>query len=143
MVQLGLILKVLLATFKFNICFFKVLNIKWLFQELRLCEAVTSNVATLTVNSAAISQNPVDFTACSEGANTATFSVTTTGEVTGYQWQNKRRDQVGQISLMVVFMLMLLLLLYHCLVLALVNNGWQFRCVINEAVISEFNYIKY
>jgi len=51
------------------------------------CTPVTSNAATLTVNTAAIATHPVNFTACNEGANNASFSVITTGTVDTYQWQ--------------------------------------------------------
>ncbi|WP_396141900.1 GEVED domain-containing protein, partial [Flavobacterium sp.] len=51
------------------------------------CNSVTSSAALLTVSTAAIATHPANFTACNEGANTATFAVTTTGTVTSYQWQ--------------------------------------------------------
>ena len=51
------------------------------------CNSVTSSAALLTVSTAAIATHPVNFTACNEGANTATFAVTTTGIVDTYQWQ--------------------------------------------------------
>ncbi|WP_297868830.1 GEVED domain-containing protein, partial [uncultured Flavobacterium sp.] len=99
------------------------------------CDTVTSNVATLTVNSAAIAQNPVNFTACSEGANTATFSVTTTGEVTGYQWQVNEGSGWSNITNGGIYADATSATL-SLSGLALVNNGWQFRCVVNETVIS-------
>ncbi|MBP9848351.1 MAG: fibronectin type III domain-containing protein, partial [Flavobacterium sp.] len=99
------------------------------------CAVVTSNVAALTVNSAAIAQNPVNFTACNEGANTATFSVTTTGEVTGYQWQVNEGSGWSNIANGGIYADATSATLSLSGV-ALANNGWQFRCVVNEAVVS-------
>ena len=99
------------------------------------CAVVTSNVATLTVNSAAIVQNPVNFTACNEGANTATFSVTTTGEVTGYQWQVNEGSGWSNIANGGIYADATSATLSLSGV-ALANNGWQFRCVVNESVVS-------
>lgn len=49
------------------------------------CTAVTSNSALLLVGSIAIATQPSNQTICSDG--TATFAVTTTGDVTSYLWQ--------------------------------------------------------
>ena len=100
------------------------------------CASVTSNAATLTVNSAAIATHPVNFTACNEGATTATFAVTTTGTVTSYQWQLSTNGTIwtditnggiyanadtATLSLSGV---------------SLANDTNQFRCVLNGAVNS-------
>ncbi|WP_396190084.1 beta strand repeat-containing protein, partial [Flavobacterium sp.] len=99
------------------------------------CPVVTSNVATLTVNTAAIAQHPLNFTACSEGANIASFSVTTTGEATGYQWQVNEGSGWSNITNGGIYADATSATL-SLSGLALANNGWQFRCVVNEAVVS-------
>jgi hypothetical protein len=101
------------------------------------CASVTSSAATLTVSTAAIATNPVNFTACNTGANTATFSVTTTGTVDTYQWQVSTNNGVdwtnitnggiyanadtATLSLSGV---------------TLSDNNKQFRCVLNGVVNS-------
>jgi hypothetical protein len=101
------------------------------------CTSVTSSAATLTVSTAAIATNPVNFTACNTGANTATFSVTTTGTVDTYQWQVSTNNGVdwtnitnggiyanadtATLSLSGV---------------TLSDNNNQFRCVLNGVVNS-------
>ena len=101
------------------------------------CDSVTSSVATLTVSTAAIATHPVNFTACNAGANTATFSVTTTGTVDTYQWQVSTNNGVdwtnitnggiyanadtATLSLSGV---------------SLSDNNNQFRCVLNSVVNS-------
>ena len=49
------------------------------------CNTVTSNPATLTVGSVSITAQPTAQTVCS--TSSATFSITTSGTVTDYQWQ--------------------------------------------------------
>ena len=56
------------------------------------CLPVTSNSATLNVGNIGITVNPVDQNLCDSGAGTASFSVTTSGEVPSFQWQE---DQGG------------------------------------------------
>ncbi|MFY8009612.1 MAG: GEVED domain-containing protein [Flavobacterium sp.] len=101
------------------------------------CTSVTSSAATLTVSTAAIATHPVNFTACNTGANTATFSVTTTGTVDTYQWQVSTNNGVdwtnitnggiyanadtATLSLSGV---------------TLSDNNNQFRCVLNGVVNS-------
>jgi hypothetical protein len=100
------------------------------------CTSVTSNAATLTVNTAAVATHPVNFTACSEGANTASFSVTTTGTVTSYQWQVSTNGTTwsditnGGIYADADTATLLLS------GLSLSNDANQFRCVLNGAVNS-------
>ncbi|RYE14674.1 MAG: hypothetical protein EOP51_27780, partial [Sphingobacteriales bacterium] len=50
------------------------------------CGSATTAAALLTVGNTGISAQPADFAICSGGAGTATFSVTGSGSVTGYQW---------------------------------------------------------
>ncbi|MGL2966454.1 GEVED domain-containing protein [Flavobacterium sp. XGLA_31] len=100
------------------------------------CASVTSSAATLTVSTAAIATNPANYTACSAGANTATFAITTTGDATSFQWQmstngttwtaitnggNYANADTATLSLSG---------------LTLADNGTQFRCVVNGVVYS-------
>ncbi|TBX65986.1 hypothetical protein EZL74_11475 [Flavobacterium silvisoli] len=100
------------------------------------CASVTSSVVTLTVSTAAIATQPVNFTACSEGANTASFSVTTTGTVDTYQWQVSTNGTTwtditnGGIYADATTATLSLS------GLSLTNDQWQFRVVLNSAVYS-------
>ncbi len=100
------------------------------------CTPVSSSAATLTVSTAAIATQPVNFTACSEGANTATFSVTTTGIVDTYQWQVSTNGTTwtditnGGIYADATTATLSLS------GLSLTNDQWQFRVVLNSAVYS-------
>jgi hypothetical protein len=100
------------------------------------CATVTSSAAILTVSSAAIVTNPANFTACSAGATTATFAITTSGTVTSYQWEYSTNggstwatatggiysgDTTDTLTLTGV---------------TLGNNNNQFRCVVNGVVVS-------
>jgi len=113
-----------------------VIYTKLLFQVLLACNSVTSSTALLTVSTAAIATHPANFTACNEGANTASFTITTTGDATWYQWQVSTNGtswsdvsnggiyanaDTASLSLSG---------------LSLSNDGWQFRCVVNGVVIS-------
>ena len=60
-------------------------------------------------------------------ANTATFSVTTAGEVTGYQWQVNEGSGWSNIADGGIYADATSATL-SLSGLALVNNGWQFRC---------------
>ncbi|MEO7172251.1 GEVED domain-containing protein [Flavobacterium sp.] len=51
------------------------------------CASATSTVATLTVRNIVITTHPVNVAACTQGANTASFTIVTTGDTPAYQWQ--------------------------------------------------------
>ncbi|PJE45264.1 MAG: hypothetical protein CUR32_00070 [Flavobacterium sp.] len=101
------------------------------------CTSVTSSAATLTVSTAAIATNPVNFTACSAGANTATFAVTTTGTVDTYQWQVSTNNGVDWTNItnggIYADADTATLSLSG---LNLSDNSKQFRCVLNGVVNS-------
>ncbi|GAA4038577.1 hypothetical protein GCM10022386_25560 [Flavobacterium cheonhonense] len=101
------------------------------------CTSVTSSVATLTVSTAAIATNPVNFTACSAGANTATFAVTTTGIVDTYQWQVSTNNGVDWTNITnggIYADADTATLSLSGLTLS--DNNKQFRCVLNGVVNS-------
>lgn len=101
------------------------------------CTSVTSSAATLTVSTAAIATNPVNFTACSAGANTATFAVTTTGTVDTYQWQVSTNNGVDWTNITnggIYANADTATLSLSGLTLS--DNNKQFRCVLNGVVNS-------
>lgn len=101
------------------------------------CTSVTSSAATLTVSTAAIATNPVNFTACSAGANTATFAVTTTGTVDTYQWQVSTNNGVDWSNITnggIYANADTATLSLSSLTLS--DNNKQFRCVLNGVVNS-------
>jgi hypothetical protein len=100
------------------------------------CSSVTSAVATLTVNTAAVATQPANYTACNEGANTATFAVTTTGTVTSYQWQVSTNGTTWSDITNGGIYANADTATLSLSGLSLSNDTNQFRCVLNGAVNS-------
>jgi hypothetical protein len=101
------------------------------------CNSVTSSAALLTVSTAAIATQPANFTACNEGANTASFTITTTGDATSYQWQVSTNNGTSwsDVSNGGIYATVDTASL-SLSGLSLTNDGWQFRCVVNGVVNS-------
>ncbi|RAR69275.1 beta strand repeat-containing protein, partial [Flavobacterium aciduliphilum] len=100
------------------------------------CSSVTSDVAILTVNTAAITTQPANYIACNEGANSASFSIATVGVVDTYQWQvSTNGTSWSDISNDAMYANANTASL-SVSGLSLSNDGWKFRCVVNGVVYS-------
>ena len=93
------------------------------------CTSVTSNVATLTISSTAITAQPASTSICSNG--TATFTIATSGTAPTYQWQistnggSSWSDISGETGTSLVLS-----------GLTSANSTEQYRCALNSGAIN-------